>query len=459
MIAYRSSRGGIEKARWYRGRGDNGGRAMTAPVATVPAALAFVGRRARARTATTPGRLRLASLAILVVIIPLWVVAAGALGARRHATGVAGLQTEPLLVGAQGMYASLADADATAANTFLTGGLEPVARHERYVSDLKAASNQLATVARQVGASPVAQQDVTVVTDQLPVYAGLVEAARANNRQGLPVGAAYLREASAMMRDQILPATDRLYQIEATRLDHSYQSGASALDVVGVIVFGAVLLAALILSQLYLARRTNRVLNVPLLVGSILVVVLGAWLLVAFVAEQRHLHQAQVQGSDSVQVLSQARILALRAQGDESLALVARGSGAQYQSDFDNVISKLRGTDGSGGLIGEAGRIAGVSEGPSLQSYLAVHQFVNRLNQTGQFDQAVNQATFAEVAKFDALNTGLTRDIRGSQDSFSRYAAKARHDLRVLSIGIAVLLVATALLAGFGLQQRINEYR
>jgi hypothetical protein len=393
------------------------------------------------------------------MIIPLWVVSAGALGARRHAASAAGVQTEPLLVGAQGLYASLADADATAANTFLTGGLEPVARRQRYVSDLKAASDQLATVARQIGLSPVAQQDVTVVTDQLPVYAGLMEAARANNRQNLPVGSAYLREASALMRNQILPATDRLYRIEATRLDHSYQSGASALDVIGVILLGAALLAALILSQLYLARRTNRVLNVPLLVATVLVFVLGVWLLAAFVAEQHHLHQAQAQGSDPVQVLSQARILALRAQGDDGLALVVRGNGAQYQADFNNVTAKLGGNDGSGGLIGEASQVAGVSEAGALQAYLTVHKSVNQSSQTGQYDQAVAVATGQEVATFDRLNTGLTRDIGNSQTSFTRYAARARHDLGNLSIAIAVLLVVIGGLALFGLQQRINEYR
>jgi hypothetical protein len=310
-----------------------------------------------------------------------------------------------------------------------------------------------------VGSSAAAQQDVTVVTNQLPVYAGLVEAARANNRQDLPVGAAYLREASALMRDQVLPATDRLYQIEANRLDHSYQSGASALDVIGVIIGAAGLLAALILIQVYLARRTNRVLNVPLLVGSVLVIALGVWLVDAFVIEQHDLHRAQVQGSDSVQVLSQARILALRSQGDESLALVARGSGDQYQRDFDKVIAELEGTNGSGGLIGEAGQIAGVSEDDHLRAYLAVHTSVHDLSQAGKFDQAVKVATTNEVAAFDVFNTGLTQDIRNSQDSFTHHAASARHDLRNLTIGIAVLLVGAGLLAIFGLQQRINEYR
>jgi hypothetical protein len=392
------------------------------------------------------------------LIIPLWVVSAGALGARRHAAAAAGVETEPLLVGAQGMYASFADADATAANTFLTNP-EPVAGRRRYVSDLKAVSDQLTTVARQVGSSSVAQQDVTVVTDQLPVYAGLVEAARANNRQNLPVGAAYLREASALMRNQILPATDRLYQIEATRLDHSYQSGASVLDLTAVVLLGAAVLAALILSQLYLARRTNRVLNVPLLVATVLVIVLGAWVLDAFVAEQHHLHQAQAQGSDPVQVLSQGRILALRAQGDESLFLIEPLSGARYQADFNNVIAKLGGKDGSGGLIGEASRVAGVSKSGSLQAYLGALQSVDQLSRAGKYDQATALATRKEVTTVDTLNNGLTRDIGNSQASFTRYSAGARHDLRNLTIAIAVLLVVIAGLALIGLQQRINEYR
>ena len=63
---------------------------------------------------------------------------------------------------------------------------------------------------------------------------------------------------------------------------------------------------------------------------------------------------AQRMGSDSVQVLSAARILALRAQADESLALVARGGGDQYLTDFDAVARKL---DPRRGLLADAARL------------------------------------------------------------------------------------------------------
>ena len=56
------------------------------------------------------------------------------------------------------------------------------------------------------------------MSTQLPVYTGLVETARVYNRQGLPLGAAYLREASGLMRDKLLPAAKQLYRTETGRL-------------------------------------------------------------------------------------------------------------------------------------------------------------------------------------------------------------------------------------------------
>jgi hypothetical protein len=421
--------------------------------------------RTMAHLATTPGQLRLLSIATVVGVVLLSVIAAGASGARNRAAGAVSVETEPLLVNAQGMYASLADADATAADTFLTGGIEPTDLRQRYLNDLKTATDQLSTATRQVGGSTAAQQAVTTISDQLPIYSGLIETARADNRQSLPVGAAYLRQASTLMRSQILPAADRLYEVEAARLDHGYQSGSSALDVVGVLVAGAALLALLALTQLYLARRTNRMVNVPLLVASVLGLVLTIGLVTGFMLEQRHLHRAQVEGSDAVQVLSQARILTLRAQGDEGLTLVARGSGDPYQADFKAVTARIGGPDGSSGLLGRMAQIEGapVSSWSEYRQYLAVHQQVVQLEQSGQFDQAVKVALGrnpgGESSQFDALNTDLTNEITSGQARFSSQARSAHRELRNAGVIIAVVLLAVGLLALFGIQQRINEYR
>ncbi len=440
--------------------------------ATSPA-LAAIGRRIeglQARLTTTPGRLRLAAVLIAVGAIAFGVVGASAASTRRHAAHAAATQTEPLLVESEGLYASLSDADATAATTFLTGGLEPIGRRQRYVEDLQSASRQLATLTQQVGGSSRARGAVLAITTQLPVYSGLVDTARADNRQGFPVGAAYLRQASTLMREQILPAAGQLYALEARRLNADYRSGVSAAPLLAAIAVGFVMLGLLVLAQVYVARVSNRILNIPMVAATTLVLALSAWVIVSFLNEQNALVVAQRTGSDSVQVLSAARILALRAQGDESLALVARGGGEQDLVDFNTMTERLGAANGTGGLMGEAARIARRSGSSaaisrlstSVARYLAVHRQVAALELNGRFTDAVNLAvgtTAKEIPISDNLNAGLGQQIVVAQRRFDRAAADATSALGGLWLAIPLLAVVFALLALYGLRERSEEYR
>jgi hypothetical protein len=397
------------------------------------------------------------------------VLAAGAASTRHRAASSVATETEPLLVQAEGLYASLSDADATAATTFLTGGLEPAARRERYVSDLRAAGGLLATLGRQVGTSATARAAVLVLSTQLPVYSGLVDTARANNRRGFPVGAAYLREASTLMREQMLPAAGRLYEVQARRLNSDYGSGVSTGTFLVVISVSLLMLALIAVAQVYVARLTHRILNVAMVAGTVVLVALSAWMIASFVTEQSTLATAQRTGSDSVEVLSAARILALRAQDDESLALVARGGGQQNLADFNTVTSRLTGANGRAGLLEEAARIARRSgSGAAIQNlsagfaqYLTVHRRVVALEANGKFSDAVNLAVGAaatEVSLSDALNSGLGQQIAAAQHRFDRAANDATSALGGLWLAIPLLTLLFASFALYGLRQRINEY-
>lgn len=370
---------------------------------TASPALASAGqwiKGIQARLTTTPGRLRLAAALLAVGAIVFGALAASAVSARRQAAHSVATDTEPLLVAAEGLYASLSDADATAATTFLTGGLEPPARRERYAGDVRAASAQLATLARQAGGSAQTRAAVRTLATQLPVYSGLVETARTNNRQGFPVGAAYLRQASKLMREELLPAAGRLYEVEARRLGGDYRSGVSASTLLAVIVVMFAMLGLLAATQVHLARLSHRIFNVPMALATALVLALGVWMLVGLIGEQSALGRAQRTGSDPVQVLSAARILALRAQGDDGLALVARGGGEASLTDFDAVTRRLGSSGESASLLGVAGAIArrGGSVtaidrlSATLARYLAVHRRVVTLETNGRFGDAVDIA-------------------------------------------------------------------
>jgi hypothetical protein len=424
-------------------------------------------QRLRARVATTPGRLALAMVAVVLAALVAGVVFAGATGVRRDAADAVVTREEPLMVQAEGLYASLSDADATAAATFLEGGVEPAARRARYLADLRRASLQLTGLGRRVQGSPEAAAAVATIGVQLPVYSGLMETARANNRQGFPVGAAYLRQASDLMRLRILPAARRLYAVEARRLGEHQRTGTSSGAVVAILLVGAIALAVLVGVQVFLARRTHRVFNVWLVGATVLLVGLTAWATIAMTGARNDLAKAQREGSDAVQVLSAARILSLRAQADESLALVARGGGERYVNDFGIVAPVL---EPPGGLLGEASRVAARSGttaavddlAASWRGLRAEHARVARLESDGRFGEAVRLAVGTdshEAALGDRLNRDFGAVIGAAQQRFERAAGDARSALGGLALGIPLVLVACAALALVGLQQRVKEYR
>jgi hypothetical protein len=423
-------------------------------------------RGLRARAATTPGRLRLASLAVLFALLVSGLVLAGVIGVRQDATSAVATRDEPLMVEADGLYASLSDADATAATTFLRGGVEPADLRAQYLADVRRATAQLADLGRRVQGSTEARA-VASTGAALPVYTGLMETARANNRQGFPVGAAYLRQASDLMRHTILPAAGRLYAAEAERLGGDQRTGSSTDGVLAVVVVSVAALLVFLAAQVFLAFRMRRVFNVPLVVATVMFAVLVAWAAIAMMSARHSLSRAQRDGSDAVQVLSAARILWLRAQADESLALVARGGGDQYLRDFavvDRLLERPR------GLLGEAARLerrvgSTVAVEDLAANWLAIgseHARVARAEQAGDFVHAVRLAVGAgspEAALGDQINRGFGRSIAAAQRRFDAAANDARAALRGLGVGVPLVLVLCAALALVGFQARINEYR
>ncbi len=64
-----------------------------------------------------------------------------------------------------------------------------------------------------------------------------------------------------------------------------------------------------------------------------------------------------------------------------------------------------------------------------------------------------------EVAAIDRMNTDLGRDIASHQARFARDSGDAASALPGLRLVVPVLVVLIGLLALYGLQRRIKEYR
>jgi alkylhydroperoxidase/carboxymuconolactone decarboxylase family protein YurZ len=421
--------------------------------------------RIAARARSTPGRFAL--LMALLSVLGMLAGVAVVVGLVQRAAKVDAVSTRsgPLTVQAQQLYRSLSDADATAASAFLSNGVEPAALRDRYQSDLAAASAALAAV---TAGSDTSGADIGRLTAQLPVYAGLVETARTYNRLGRPLGAAYLREASGLMRTELLPAAQRLYSGETAALRDDRWGGAGfpwlAMPLLVITLLG------LVWAQRHVSRRTRRLVNLGLLAATGATLLMLAWVTLSWAVVRAHLDAAERAGSAQVEVLAQARTAALQARADEALTLVARGSGGDFDKDFDKSMNTLAG-DGLGGLLALARQQAGdpkvrgavVAAQDHVKDWRAAHKQLRDKDNGGDYLSAVTMAIGADqgsaASAFTKLDNDLASAITEANGAFGREARAAGQGLTGAVPGSVVLTLL--LLAGVvaGLQQRIAEYR
>jgi hypothetical protein len=424
-------------------------------------------RSVRKSAASTPGRLFLVGVGLVVLALLTGVVGAIAMQQKQSTIDNLVNHREPVAAASQQIYRSLSDADATAASAFLAGGTTPGELRDRYDLDIATAGANLAKAAADVSGVAEAETQVNELSQQLPVYTGLVETARAYNRQGYPAGAAYLREASGLMRAKLLPAAEELYEIDSARLaDSQDAAGSVPWFSLGLAV---VLLGALVAAQLYLTRRTNRLLNVGLVVASSAVVVALIWGSVALLLESSRVSDGREHGSGQVEVIVQARIVALKMRANETLTLVARGDGGEYEDEFEKQAKQIT---GAGSLLAQARELAANQETQNLlaaaqrnaDDWLASHKKIRQLDDGGSYQEAVSLAISSDAkasaaAMFTELDDNLQKALRDARQKFAEETSGASRAMTGLTPGVGVLALVAAAGVTMGIRDRLQEYR
>jgi hypothetical protein len=401
---------------------------------------------------TSPGRLDLI-LGVLITLGVLTGLLAGITGAATSSgtSDLAG-RAQPLLVEAETIYTALADADTTAAQAFLAGGLEPAALTQRYNDDLERATTAISAAARLTPDGSEGAASVQTLSNGVARYSALVATARADNRQGLPVGSSYLSAASDLNRQDLLPQAQNLFRVAQQGVHDGYSNAASLVWASLLVLLLLGLTGALLLAQRYLSRTTNRTFNVPLVGATVLTAVLGFGTIVVLAGQNSHLDRADSTGSTPIAQLAEARILALRERGDEALTLAAHGSGSQYATDF---------TDASAGLTG-ALRNEYYSDDlrGKHQAYLAAHDKVSTLDADGSYDDAVKLAIGTQTSQtFESVTAGIGSALDGRKAAFTEQIHAAGRGLTLLAVLGPIAALAICMLAGMGIRARLQEYR
>jgi hypothetical protein len=440
---------------------------MSASVATRPPLRRALGRVVGSGllgAATTPGRLLRVEAVLVVAALVLGVL--GVLGGMARVSAVHDARTRiaALTTGAADLYQSLADADAMATTGYVSGGLEPATVRARYDDDIQRAGRLLTNAAGLLPPGDPAIAAVSTVGEQLPVYTGLVENARALNRLGLPLGQSYLASASKLMQSTILPAVEEVRTAESAALAVAYRQGAAI--PFAVLAIGLAVLIAIADLALRERRRTNRVLNVGVTVAGLAVLASVAWWAVAAITTDVRIGGARAHTGAGA-ALDDARIAVLQARSNESLVLVARNSGGgssddAFSAQLDDVVNNF-------GLLADAeradpelaDRVAALRG--AATAWTAAHREVRRLDDGGQYPQAVasvvGHGPGSSGAAFDALDAALAATIGEERAAFAVDVEAAEGALVALPWISAVLALVAAGAVIVGIGRRVGEYR
>ncbi|WP_328402039.1 hypothetical protein [Nocardia sp. NBC_00403] len=418
----------------------------------LPEAIHDGARWLRRFATTTPGAIG----AVLVVTVVLCVfsgfVSANQLSDKIVRRDIVLERTEPLAYAAQSLYVALSAADASAAAAFLSGGIESPEVRGRYQQALADAAGALAEAT--TGASDAQTRSIVArITADLPAYTGLVETARANNRQGFPVGSAYLREASMLMQNSLLPNAEQLSKnrFAAVRGD---QNDIGALPLTSIALLLSVS-AACGVGSYVLLQRTNRRMNLGLATAAGATAVVLLWSVAAVLVAASGVDIGRSGASTRFETLAQARMLAQQARTDETLQLITRGDITAGEADFTEhtaaLGARLENTIGSDSAA--AGALASWKVGHARQK-----DAYEAANYPAAVAQAIGSAPESSATRFADLDAALRNELADARTELRKGVDFAGGSLAFSPSGTLLLMVFAAVAVAVGLWSRLKEF-
>jgi hypothetical protein len=437
-----------------------------------PSAFAEGWSRVRAAARTEPGRLRITGAVIAGLLVLFGAVTAWQVADRSAAADTVVDSSQPLSADAAEIYRLLADANTTAAAEFLAGGSGDAASRGQYQRDVDRAGQLLTQAAAHGAGSGRSQTIIERLNEQFLTYTGLIETARANNRQGFPLGGAYLRYADEQMqkRGGMLDLAEELYDLETRRLSEDISAAQSWPW--PALATGVAALAVLAWAQRRNYQRTNRVFNPGLLAATAATTVLLAWLAGGQTLARGNLSDADSSGVQSLDALNEAWTEALKARGQENLVLVARGAGDAFEESYQGHMEEFAGGGGTseGSLLARAASLADDDEGrqPVEDAMAATEEWRHRHTQAREAELAgdYNRALALVIGQKDSsgqffgqVDEALDGAVDHEQEEFEAAADSGRGALGGLLVGAVALAVLGAGCAVAGIGRRLAEYR
>jgi hypothetical protein len=447
----------------------------------------------------------LAALAILAAAASLW-AAVGITDAAR----TIGRDAEPSVALGLHMAATLGDLDAAAMADALVEGGATYGTSRQFQEGMATLSSDLVEAGRNITYGEAEAEPLRRLQRLLLLYQEFVAEARYVGAGNAWVTAQRVEWASRLNHDFVAPQAVALAAANADELERRYAAYRANSGIGAALGMGTIsdLLAALIAAQVWLTRRTRRVVNPLLALATMVTAACLFWFAAADLGEREDLRAAKNDAYDSLHVLFEARadVNAIRTDMSEWLLDPTARLGAQ-----DRIVAAIQALIGPdidvgrpastqalmaalqdalkleidlqpqlaltsaphlSGLLGEelANVTYGVPERQGatdsivrlLEAEAIAHDIRNRekwRDHDGAVRRWLDPADGGGVGAFAAVQDAIDRTIAINQTEFDKHVAAALRTAALMPFVTCGGMALAALLAVLGLWLRLREYR
>jgi hypothetical protein len=271
------------------------------------------------------------------------------------------------------------------------------------------------------------------------------------------VGAQYLRVASSGLRSDALPILDALVQANDARVRAELNNAAGAST--ALITSGLLALLVLIGGMFWLSRRTHRYVNAPLVAAAVAILVTLVVGVIVLSSVSSRVASVRDGSYAATLATAKARIAAFDAKSNESLTLIAHGSGSAFEQAWKSSSTVVTQQSGAAArLSSDAANINGL-----WGAYVTSHLEIRKADNGGQWDTAVAQAIgntpSSANATFNAFDIRSSTALTSSSNAVSDSLDAPRIWLSLVGWLGLLVGIAAAVSAWWGVSLRLEEYR
>lgn len=391
-----------------------------------------------------------------------------------------GLDTVPSIIAAQNIKATLANAHSNAMNAMVTNEKLGGKFWNLYRSDLNSLHSQLVDASKSITYGDAERIPLTTISSNISAYEYTVGGAVAN---GAEISVDQFMEANRLMQQKILPASTALNRVNLDQLERIYNGYDKNINLLIALMIAAGIgfLIVLVLTQVYLFKRTHRIFNPGLLFATILFSASLIFSTSTLTSVKRDLELAKNDAFTSINALWNAKAVGYNAKSIQSLYLLHEGTGIVQTADTINFnLSSERilsdpDTSNSGanseGYLGDALKNMTSKEDKSkiqdaIASWLTYVEIDNQVHNL-EYDSKHKEAIALSVGsgagqgnyQFEVFDKTLTDSIKINKISFDSSIDSAFKALNLFPyVLLAFLLLITAACI-LGIKARMDEYK